>query len=130
MALQEPLAEEPTIGKLVKDVTEDVSHIVRQEIRLAKSELKVSVRLGGLSVGLFAAAVFLLLLAVIMLSVSFGYFLTMTGLDPAFAFLIVFGVYVLIAAILGFIGVRKIKKVKAPERAIDQAQQTAGLLKR
>lgn len=130
MALREPLVEEPTIGKLVKDVTEDVSHIVRQEIRLAKSELKVSMRLGGLSAGLFGAAVFLVLLAVVMLSVSFGYFLTMTGLHPAFAFLIVFGVYVLVAAILGFVGVKKIKKVKAPERAIDQAQQTAGLLKR
>ena len=39
-------------------------------------------------------------------------------------FLIVFGVYVLMAALLGFIGVRKIKQVQAPERAIEQAQET------
>ncbi len=130
MALREPLVQEPTIGKLVKDVSEDVSHIVRQEIRLAKSELKVSLRLGGLSAGLFGAAIFLVLLAVIMLSVSFGYFLTMTGLHPAFAFLIVFGAYVLVAAVLGFIGIKEVKKVKAPERAINQAQQTASMLKR
>lgn len=130
MALREAPVEDPTIGKLVKDVTQDVSHIVRQEIKLAKSELKVSVRLGGVSIGLFAAAGFLVLLAIVLLSISFGYFLTMTGLHPAFAFLIVFGVYVLVAAVLAFVGVRKIKKVKAPERAIDQAQQTASILKR
>ena len=46
----------------------------------------------------------------------------MTGLDLAWCFLIVFGVYVLIAGLLGFVGVRKIKQVKPPERAIEQAE--------
>ena len=68
---------------------------------------------------MFAAAVFLILLAVVMISIAFGFALTnIDGIGPALAFLIVFGVYVLIALILSFIGYRKIKKVKAPEQTI------------
>ena len=131
MAQREPaVADEPTIGKLVVDASRDVSSLVKSEIALAKSELRVSVKAGGVSIGLFAGAAFLALLAIIMISIAFAYFLNMTGLDLAWCFLIVFAVYLLLAGLLGFIGVRMIKKVKAPERAIEQAKESKSLLKR
>jgi hypothetical protein len=65
-----------------------------------------------------------------MLSVAFAYFLNMTGLDLAWCFHIVFGVYLLIAGVLAFVGLRKVKQVRAPERAIHQAQETKSILKR
>ena len=52
------------------------------------------------------------------------------GLDLAWCFLIVFLLYVLIAGLLAFIGVKKVKQVRAPERAIYQAQETKSILKR
>jgi hypothetical protein len=122
--------EEPTIGRLVADASRDISSLVQNEIALAKSELKVSVKNGGTGLGLFAAAAFLGLLAIIMLSVAFAYFLSMTGLHLAWCFLIVFGTYVLIAALLAFVGFRKVKKVRAPERAIHQAQETKTIFQR
>ena len=125
-----PSKEDPTLGKLVSDASRDISALVRGEIALAKSELKISVKAGGVGIGLFAAAAFLVLLAVIMLSVAFAYFLHMTGLDLAWCFLIVFAVYVLIAALLAFVGIKKVKQVKPPERAIHQAQETKNILKR
>jgi hypothetical protein len=125
-----PSKDEPTIGRLVSDATRDVSTLVRSEIALAKSELKVSVKAGGLGLGLFGAAAFLGLLAVIMLSVAIAYFIHMTGLDLAWCFLIVFALYVLVAGLLAFVGLRKVKQVKAPERAIYQAQETKSILKR
>jgi hypothetical protein len=132
MAHRQPLDtnEEPTIGKLVVDASRDVSNLIHHEIALAKSELKVSVRAGGLSLALFGAAGFLGLLAVIMLSVAFAYFLHFTGLDLAWCFLIIFVVYVALAGVLGLVGVRKIKQVKAPERAIGQAKQIPSAFKR
>lgn len=130
MAQREPLLDEPTIGKLVVDTSRLSSELLRKEIELAKAELKVSVQAGGTGLGLFAGAAFLGLLAIIMLSCAFAWFLEMAGLHPAWGFLIVFGVYALIAAILAFIGAKKIKRVKAPQRAIAQAQDTAALLKR
>jgi len=123
-------AEEPTIGRLVADASRDISSLVQNEIALVKSELKVSVKNGGTGAGLFAAAGFLAVLAIIMLSVAFAYFLHMTGLHLAWCFLIVFGAYVLLAALLAFVGVRKVKKVRAPERAIRQAQETKTIFKR
>jgi hypothetical protein len=103
---------------------------IHSEIALAKSELKVSVKAGGISIAMFGAAAFLGLLAIIMLSVAFAYFLAMTGLDLAWCFLIVFGAYLLVAGLLGFVGVRKTKQVKPPERAINQAKKSKSLLKR
>lgn len=123
MAIREPAGEEPTIGKLVVDAFDDIGTLVRHVITLAKAELKVSVRAGGLAVALFALAGFLMLLAIIMVSISIAFFIVMAGLDPAWAFLIVFGGYLLLAGLLAFVGVLKIKKVKAPERTIAQAQE-------
>ena len=125
-----PSKDDPTLGRLVADATRDISALVQGEIALAKSELKVSVKAGGLGIGLFAGAAFLGLLAIIMLSVAIAYFIHMTGLDLAWCFLIVFVLYLLIAALLAFIGLKKVKQVRAPERAIHQAQETKSILKR
>jgi len=130
MAHREPVAEEePTIGKLVVEASRDISALVRSEIQLAKSELSVSVKTGGISIALFAAAAFLLLLAVVMGSIAIAYFVHMSGLDLAWCFLIVFGAYALVAALLALIGYRKVRKVRAPERAIAQAKQFPSALK-
>lgn len=124
MAHREPVvSQEPTIGKLVNDALKDSQDLIKQLIALAKSELRVSAKVGVMGIAMFAAAGFLVLLAVILLSIAFGYFLTMTGLHPAWCFLIVFGAYVLVAAILAFVGVRSVKKVRAPQRTMAQAQQ-------
>jgi hypothetical protein len=127
--VKSPGDEDPTIGKLVVDATRDISELVNKEITLAKQELKVSMTNAGVGVGLFAAAAFLLVLAVIMLSVSAAYFIHWAGLGLHWSFLIVFGFYVLLAALLGFIGVLKVKKVKAPERAIAQGKEIPRALK-
>ncbi len=128
----EPVKDtDPTLGKLVMDAQRDISSLVSKEIQLAKSELKVSVKHGGVGVGLFAGAAFIALLAIIMLSVAFAYFLNWNGdgLDLHWAFTVVFVVYVLIAALLAYIGLRQVKQVKAPERAIEQGRQIPQALK-
>jgi hypothetical protein len=123
MAFREPAEEEPTIGKLVVDAFDDFGTLLRHIIELAKSELKVSVRAGGMAIGLFLAAGFLLLMSLVLVSISIAYFIVMAGLDPAWAFLIVFGGYVLLAVVCGLIGYVKVRKVKAPERTMAQASE-------
>lgn len=127
--VQQP--EEPTIGRLVADASRDISTLVSKEIQLAKSELKVSVQAGGIGIALFAAAGFVAVLAVIMLSVAIAYFIHWNGkgLDLHWAFLIVFALYLLIAALLAFLGVKKVKKVRAPEKAITQGREIPKALK-
>ena len=127
-----PTAEgDPTIGRLVHDATKDISTLIQKEIALAKSELKVSVKAGGTGIGLFLGAAFILVLAIIMLSVSFAYFINWNGdgLALHWGFLIVLGVYARIAALLVYIGVRQVKKVRGPEKAIEQGREIPKALK-
>lgn len=123
--------QDPTIGRLVHDASRDISTLIQKEIQLAKSELKVSVQAGGIGIGLFAAAGFIAVLAVIMLSVAIAYFINWNGdgLALHWAFLIVFGFYLLVAGLLVFVGIRKLKQVRAPERAIDQGREIPKALK-
>ena len=132
MALDQVNDDEPTIGKLVVDAQRDISKLISSEIQLAKSELKVSIKAGGTGVALFAAAGFLGLLAVIMFSVALAYFINWNGkgLDLHWAFLAVFGFYLLVAGLLVFVGVRKVKQVKAPERTMAQVSQNKEAFKR
>lgn len=123
--------DDPTIGKLVSDTSRHMSTLVQKEIQLAKSELNVSIKNGGLGAGLFAGAAFFGVMALIMLSVAIAYLIHWhgDGLALQWAFLIIFGVYLLIAGILAMIGLKKIKRVGPPKRAIDQAKATADTLK-
>jgi fatty acid desaturase len=127
----EPLHDEPTIGRLIKDAQTDLSTLMRKEIQLAKAELKVSVSAGGSGAALLAAAAFFLVLFIIILSVAAAYFINWNGegLSLHWAFLIVAGFWLVTAAIVAFIGIRKFKKVKAPERAIEQGREIPKALK-
>jgi membrane protein implicated in regulation of membrane protease activity len=122
---------DPTIGALVIDASRDISTLISKEIELAKSELKLSVTAGGVGIGLFAAAGFVAVLAVIMLSVAIASLSNWDGhgLSLKWAFLIVFAFYLLIAGLLALLGLRSLKKVKAPERAIAQGKQIPQALK-
>src|SRR5687768_12250669 len=116
MAMDQVKDEEPTLGKLVTDASRDISSLISQEIQLAKSELKVSIKAGGIGAGLFAAAGFIAVLAIIMLSIAIAFFIHWAGLGLHWSFLIVFGFYLLLAGILVLVGVKKVKQVRAPEK--------------
>ncbi|HEY6934626.1 MAG TPA: phage holin family protein [Marmoricola sp.] len=125
MAHREPVVEEePTIGKLVVDASRDISTLVQHEIALAKSELRVSMKAGGMSMAMFAAAAFFGVMSLIMLSWAIAYLIHFTGLDLAWCFGIVFLFYLLVAGVLALIGYRKAQRVEPPRRAIAQAQET------
>src|SRR6476620_11425132 len=106
----EPVKDtDPTIGRLVSDASRDISSLISNEIKLAKSELQVSIKAGGLGIGLFAAAGFFAVMALIMLSVAIAYLINWQGhgLALQWAFLIVFGFYLLLTAGLAYVGIRK-----------------------
>jgi Kef-type K+ transport system membrane component KefB len=132
MATEPVHDDDPTIGRLVSDASRDISSLISNEIKLVKSELKVSAQAGGAGIALFAAAVFFAVMALIMLSVAIAYFINWDGegLPLMWAFTIVFAFYLLVTAILAWVGYRKFKKVRAPERAIAQAEEAKQMLSR
>ncbi len=123
-------ADEPTIGRLVADTTRDFSALIRSEIELAKTEIKVSLKFGGLGAALLGGALFLILLAVVIGSIALALFFDWWFAGTATAFLIVFGLYVLLAAVLAFVGIKNVKRVRAPEQTIAAMKSNKQILKR
>ena len=122
-------ASEETLGALLATATRDLSSLVRSEIELAKAEVKVDVKNGVMGGAMFGAAGLLGLLAIILLSIAAAYGLVAAGLHPGWAFLIVAAVYLVVAAILAFVGKTAVSKVGPPERTIRTSKETAAFLK-
>jgi uncharacterized membrane protein YqjE len=120
---------EPSIGSLVADAHTSFSTLLHGEIELAKLEVKSSVKNAGTGAVMFVAAAVLLVF-----SLTFGLIALAEGLVAAHiwrwaAYLIVFGALVLIALLLVFVGIRKVKRVKAPQQTIDTTKSTVSALK-
>jgi hypothetical protein len=121
--------DEPTIGRLVGDAIRDITLLIQTVIKLAKSELRVSAKAGGIGAGMILVSAFFGLLIIVLLSISAAYFIVMAGLDPAWAFLIVAGFYALLVVLLILVGVKLLKKVRAPEKTIAAAKEIPAALK-
>lgn len=124
-----PATAEPSIGQLVSQASEQLSTLMRSEIELAKLELRSSVKNAGVGIGMFAAAG-----VVLVFSLTFGFFALAEGLAAAglyrwVAFLVVFGVLLVVVGVLALLGVRKVKRVKAPQRTIDSSKETVAYLR-
>lgn len=114
-----------SIGDLVKDATVHASTLVRSEIELAKTEIT-----GEVKKGLQGSVFFILALVVLLFSTFFFFFFAAELLDvwlPRWsAFLIVFVVMVLVAALSALLGWRRVRKLRAPEKTIASLKETAG----
>jgi uncharacterized membrane protein YqjE len=122
--------ETPGLGQTVKSVSERASALVRLELELAALELKNKVAALGVGIGLALGAAVLLVFAL-----GFGLATIAAGIATALpwwaALLIVTAGIVLVAAVLGLLGVRSIKKgtPPVPEQALMEAKLTSEALK-
>ncbi len=118
-----------TLGDLVSEASTHFSVLVRSEIELAKLELRSSVKNAGVGIGLFGAAAVVLVFSLTFLFVAFAEGLAQLGLYRWLSFLIVFLVLALFAGLFAFIGIKKVKRVKAPERTIATSKETVAYLR-
>jgi len=118
-----------SLGQLLASASQDMTALVKGEIALAKAELKESAVAAGKGAGMFGAAAFLAYVAFLMLSIAAGYGLVAAGLHPAIAFVVVGVVYLVVAGIIGYVGMRSVRKAGPPERtkhSIDEAKALVG----
>lgn len=121
---------EPTVGQLVVQAQRELAAVVRGEVELAKAELRSSAQHAGAGAGMFGAAGFLGVVAFILLSVAAAYGLVAAGLHPAVAFLVVAGVYILVAVVLVLVGRSQLRKISPPERTKASLAETKAALTR
>ncbi|MFQ1003340.1 phage holin family protein [Modestobacter sp. SSW1-42] len=120
---------EPSVGTLAKSAMADMSTLIRSEIELAKTELTTSAKRGGIGAAAFAAAGAMLLFA------GFFFFFFLAELLAEWlprwaAFLIVFALLVVVAAVVAFIGYRQVKKIQKPEKTLETLHDLPDLARR
>ena len=125
MSTVESPDQQPSVGELVRRASENVSTLVRAEIELAKTELSTTVKRAGIGGGMLAAAGVILLFSVPFLFVVIAEVLVAIGLPRWLSYLIVWVLFLIIAAVLALIGRRQLKKMSKPERTLKTAKDTA-----
>jgi uncharacterized membrane protein YqjE len=129
-----PPPDQRPIGDLVVEVTENASTLVREEIELAKAEVseKVGKILRGSAVGL-AAGVFAFL-ALILIMHGIAWVLAEELFDGKAwpGFFIEAAIFLLIAALAGFIASKALRQgaPPVPEQAIAEAKLTKEMLEK
>ncbi|WP_433436648.1 phage holin family protein [Nonomuraea sp. CA-141351] len=107
--------EEESLGSLVAQASSHISDLVRSEIELAKSELRFDAKRVGTAGGLFAAAAFMAHLCLILASFAIAYALALV-MPIWLAFLIVTVIYLLLAGLGVFLGIRRLKGLAGMKR--------------
>lgn len=125
MSTVESPDQQPSVGELVRRASENVSTLVRAEIELARTELSTTVKRAGVGGGMLAAAGVILLFSVPFLFVVIAEVLVAIGLPRWLSYLIVWVVFLIIAAVLALLGRRQLKKMSKPERTLKTAKDTA-----
>jgi len=116
--------DDPPVGELIKQLSEQTSTLVRQEIRLATVELQEKGKRAGIGAGLFGATGLVALygLAALVAAAILG---LAEAVDPWLSALIVAVVLFAIAGIAGLMGKKQVEQATPPqpEQAIESTKE-------
>ncbi|MBW1600521.1 phage holin family protein [Streptomyces sp. JJ66] len=116
---------EASVGDLLSKVTEDVQRLVRQEVELAKAEVREEAGKAGKAAGMFGGAAFAGYMVLLFLSMTLM-FVLWGAMDLRWAALILTGVWALIAAGLFALGRSKMRQVSPkPEQTVETLKEDA-----
>lgn len=120
---------ERSVGELIGEVTSDLSTLMRQEMDLAKAEIKEEVAKTGKAAGMLGGASFAAYMLALFLSIAAWWGLA-NVMDEAWAALIVALVWGVVAAVLFVTGRKKVREVHPkPERTVSTLKEVPDALK-
>jgi len=120
---------ETSVGELIGNISNDLSTLFRQEVELAKAELKQEATKAGKAAGMLGAAGFAGYLVVVLLSFALVAALS-NVMDPGWAALIVAVIWAIVGAVLFANGRKKLKTVDpTPRRTVETLKEDAQWLK-
>ncbi|GLJ60242.1 MULTISPECIES: phage holin family protein [Microbacterium] len=125
----EQKAATTSLGDLLSEVTSDMSLLMRQELELAKAELRESATRAGKGAGLLSGAAYSALMAVFFLSVALWWAIgLLTGLG--WSAVIVAVLWAIAAAVMFAIGRKDLKNVKGAPQTVESLKKIPGALGR
>ncbi|MGW1062577.1 phage holin family protein [Micromonospora rubida] len=117
-----------SIGELMRQVTSDLSTLVRQEVELAKAEIRQEGRKVGMAAGLFGGAGFGGYMVALFLSIALWAGLS-NVMDAGWAALIVAVIWGAIAAVLYSMAKKNARRVRGLRQTNDSVQRIPDALK-
>ncbi|MER7444733.1 phage holin family protein [Micromonospora avicenniae] len=117
-----------SLGELLREVTTDLSTLMRQEVELAKAEIRQEGRRAGKAAGLFGGAGFGGYMVALFLSLALWAGLS-NVMDGGWAGLIVAVIWAAIAALLYSTAKRHARRVRGLTRTSDSVQRIPDALK-
>ena len=120
---------ETSVGELIGNISNDLSQLFRQEVELAKAELKQEATKAGKAAGMLGGAGLAGYMVIVLLSFALVFALS-NVMDPGWAALIVAVIWAIIGAVLYANGRKKLKNVDpVPRRTVDTIKEDAQWLK-
>lgn len=127
-SVPEEKATHQSLGDLLSEVSNDVSTLMRQEVALAKAEVRESATKAGKGAGMFGGAALGGYMVVLFLSLALWIGIAyLTGL--AWSAVIVAVVWAIIAAILAAKGKKEMKSVQGVPRTTETVKEIPKTLK-
>lgn len=125
----EEKAATTSLGDLLGEVTRDISTLMRQEVDLAKAELKQSATRAGKGAGLLGGAGYAGLMAVLFLSIAAWWGLGHL-IDNGWSALVIAAVWAIVAGIMFAIGRKKLKEVQGMPQTVDSLKKIPDTVKK
>jgi uncharacterized membrane protein YqjE len=122
--------DDPTLGALVHDLTQQVPQLIRSEIRLAQAEMTEKGKRVGLGLGLFSAAGILTFFGLACV-IATAVLALAHALPDWLAALVVAAVLFLGAGAVALLGKKEVRQVTppTPEQAIEGVKEDISVLK-
>ncbi|WP_165986791.1 phage holin family protein [Streptomyces sp. YIM 98790] len=125
MATPRPSEGEPPLGDLVSEVITDVQTLLRQEVELAKAEIREETSRAGKAAGMYGGAGFAGYMVAVLLSFT-AVFALDNVLGLAWSALIVTGVWALIGAVLFLVGRSTMRSFSPkPQQTLESLKEDA-----
>jgi uncharacterized membrane protein YqjE len=120
----DPRLREESMGELFKELSNDLSTLVRQELKLAQAEMTEKGKRAGIGAGMFVAAGIVALLALGTLTACVIAALAKV-MDVWLAALIVTAIYLAVAGVLALIGRKRVSEATppVPEQTVETVKE-------
>ncbi len=121
--------EETSVGQLISEISDDLSHLFRQEVELAKAEVRQEARKAGKAAGMLGGAGFAGYMVALLVTLAVVAALS-NVMDPGWAALIVAVVWAVVGIVLYATGRQRLRTVSpVPRQTVETLKEDAQWLK-
>ena len=124
----EERAANNSLGDLLAEVSRDLSTLIRQEMELAKAEMRQTATRAGKGAGLLGGAVYAGLMAVFFLSIALWWALGYL-VGNAWSAVIVAIIWAIVALVLYLVGRKQLATVKGAPQTVETVKEIPQTLK-